>query len=414
MAGLAVSVVRFAFRGPYSIAKTPQLTFLIGFFLVLTLSPVAATGWFGGALVALETFLTSIVGCVLIMLNVDSVKRMRIAAGVLCLLSLAVTIQGILAYHWGFNAELFVLAQRAYWTDNPLEAPALQRLMGLGYLNDPNDLAQALMAAVPLFWPFWKPGRRMRNFVLVIVPVLTLLYGIYLTKSRGGIVTLLFLTMLWVREAVPRFRKSMPLVAAGAMGFLLIVGGATGGRGMSADDSSAEGRIGAWRAGLHMLAISPVYGVGFGAFVDHHRRTAHNSFVLCFAELGTVGYFFWISLLLAAILDLWTIGHPQEQAEEEEDDDVGDENAELARWSRSVRLSFYAFLVGGFFLSRTYTPTLYLLFALAVAVADIARRNGYAGPRPGFLRVSGYSASFVVASIFVIYAMVTIGETMAG
>ena len=36
-----------------------------------------------------------------------------------------------------------------------------------------------------------------------------------------------------------------------------------------------------------MLKFSPLWGVGYGSFADVHELVAHNSFVHCFAELGS-------------------------------------------------------------------------------------------------------------------------------
>jgi hypothetical protein len=44
--------------------------------------------------------------------------------------------------------------------------------------------------------------------------------------------------------------------------------------------------------------LGPVFGVSYNSFTDHHERTTHNSFVLCFAELGLLGYFTWLALVV--------------------------------------------------------------------------------------------------------------------
>jgi len=58
---------------------------------------------------------------------------------------------------------------------------------------------------------------------------------------------------------------------------------------LSAHEGSAYGRIEAWYEGFQMLKSYPLFGVGSGMFTDYHIRTAHNSFVLIFAELGLLG-----------------------------------------------------------------------------------------------------------------------------
>ena len=53
-----------------------------------------------------------------------------------------------------------------------------------------------------------------------------------------------------------------------------------------------------------MLKAQPILGVGYGQFVDHHPLTAHNSLVLCFAETGLLGSFFWVGLFVVTVLEL--------------------------------------------------------------------------------------------------------------
>jgi hypothetical protein len=50
--------------------------------------------------------------------------------------------------------------------------------------------------------------------------------------------------------------------------------------------------------------------------------------------------------------------------------------ASLAAWATAVRFSLYAFLAGAFFLSRTYSITLYMIIGLAIALGEIGRRTG--------------------------------------
>jgi O-antigen ligase len=94
---------------------------------------------------------------------------------------------------------------------------------------------------------------------------------------------------------------SAVLSAVALTGLLLL--GFAGSRSFS-KDASFEGRTEAWYAGLQMLKDSPIWGVGLGFFRDYHERVAHNSFVHCFAELGLVGYFLWLAVIVLTVSDL--------------------------------------------------------------------------------------------------------------
>ena len=363
---LVFSMLGFIASGSYSVVSVPALYFLITFFTVLVLSPALATGWVGGIFQAFTESMVNVVTCVLIFLCARSIGKVRIVGGALCLVLMIVVVQGALAHYGYFATEEFVMTQRTE-ADETGQRGEFGRIRGLGQLNDPNDLAQALIVAAPLLWPAWRHGRSMRNFLFVITPTLVLLYGVYLTRSRGGFLSVLIIIVLRLRERMTRFRLMAPVATAVFLGAAMIAMGFTGGRNMS--DSSSEGRLEAWYQGFQMLRSNPMFGVGFDNFVDHHIRAAHNSFIHCFAELGFTGYFFWIGLLIAIHTDLFAMSTP---------DDADDEDqAALARWATSVRFSFYAFLSGAFFLSRTYATALYTIVGLAITLSAMGRSSGW-------------------------------------
>ena len=56
--------------------------------------------------------------------------------------------------------------------------------------------------------------------------------------------------------------------------------------------------------------------------------TAHNSFLLCAAELGLVGFFLWMSIIVVTMIQLNRVPEV-----------VGNRIPALARWAIAVRLS---------------------------------------------------------------------------
>ncbi|MDW8130623.1 MAG: O-antigen ligase family protein, partial [Bryobacterales bacterium] len=191
-------------------------------------------------------------------------------------------------------------------------------------------------------------------------------YGLVLTRSRGAAIGLAVMIALAVRD---RLGKTGAWVMSALIAAGLLAANFGGARALSLREASIAGRLEAWSAGLQMLKNSPLFGVGFRAFTDHHELTAHNSFVLCFAETGMAGYFLWLGLLVATARDL-NILSGLSAAEPAQ--------AEARRWARAVRLAYYTFLATSWFLSRTYIPTLYLLIAMVVGLREMARQNGWA------------------------------------
>ena len=71
------------------------------------------------------------------------------------------------------------------------------------------------------------------------------------------------------------------------------------------------------------------------------------------------GYFFWLALMVAAILGLQRIVRAKADTVEDQD---------LRRCATTIQAALYTFLVTSWFLSRTYNITFYVLVALAAAV----------------------------------------------
>lgn len=125
------------------------------------------------------------------------------------------------------------------------------------------------------------------------LPVAVILYAIVLTRSRGGMLALLVLGFLVLRDRLSIVASTIMTMVGGVM---LLAVGIFGGRAVSGVDASGQSRIEAWRAGWEMLKGSPLWGVGYGSFTDHHERVAHNSFVHCFSEsVSSATFCGWVS-----------------------------------------------------------------------------------------------------------------------
>lgn len=353
--------------------RTPQVLLMPTLLAAVVVSRIVQ-GWMGGALIAFEEFGTTVAVFLSIVLVVNSLNRLRAVAVVLVASSIFLAGQAIVSYQFGYDPERFTMSQSISDPSDPPpdedtdgsipdDRPRLERLRSIGFLADPNDFAEALLMVLPILALAWKAGHSIRNFTLVVIPGSVLLYAVYLTHSRGALVGLGIMIFLvaWQRWGLVRAALAtvVPVIAGLVLNF-------TGGRSFSMQDQSNAGRLDAWSAGLEMLRGQPLFGVGYGFFTDYHVRTAHNSFVLCFAELGLVGYFLWLALLLVTAWQLATI---MRQPVDSETD------LPLKRWANAVQISFYSFLGTALFLSRTYNVGLYLLLAMTVVLFNLARRS---------------------------------------
>jgi hypothetical protein len=134
-------------------------------------------------------------------------------------------------------------------------------------------------------------------------------------------------------------------------------------------------------------------------FTDHNELTAHNSFVLCFAELGLFGYFIWLAMLLITGYQL--SGLLKQSGETEEDQ-------RLVRWAGVIQMSFYSFLGTALFLSRTYNVGLYILLAFTVVLVEIARQTDHPVQIPSFPSWFTKVGVLEFASIVAVYGLVRV------
>ena len=87
-----------------------------------------------------------------------------------------------------------------------------------------------------------------------------------------------------------------------------------------------------------------------------------------------MGYALWLGAILITLHQLDRLRRL---------DSTTAEQSELSRWGGALRLSLLSFLVSSLFLSRTYSPTLFLLLGLPAALVGIARARGcQLGPSP--------------------------------
>ena len=133
----------------------------------------------------------------------------------------------------------------------------------------------------------------------MLVPAAVLLWATYLTHSRGALIGLASLGLVAARKRLGT-AASVALASLLAVGLLAL--DFTGGRGISA--SEGADRLTTWATGLELFKHSPIFGIGFGNFTNFNEITAHNSIVLCLAELGLVGATIWLALLVTTTMGL--------------------------------------------------------------------------------------------------------------
>ena len=173
------------------------------------------------------------------------------------------------------------------------------RLRGLGPINDPNDFGQIEVCTIPLMFLFWRAKKWVRNFTVRCF-----------AGSRAADWD--FFNALAGRVAGPydfgnRLRRGVvlapcrPSLSGADYYWRRWPFNSRAVEGISAE--AGADRTVLWGEDLALLKSHPLFGVGFGRMAEHTQLTAHNSIVVCAAELGLFGLYFWSMFLFATVRD---------------------------------------------------------------------------------------------------------------
>jgi O-antigen ligase len=405
----------------YTYWKTSVQTYLLVAFIVAIALSQLAHGWLGGVIEGWRMFLPSAAVFFFIVVNVTTIRRLKIVTLAAVASCSVVAVEALCGYYAGYRGEMFIFRNNIYSPQDEVIGQLI-RVRGAGFLSDPNDLAQILLIALPLAFIAWRRGRVAANFFVVLVPAMLLLWATYLTHSRGGLIALAAVALMAARK---KLGTTASMVLAGVFIFGLLALDFTGGRGISAADGAD--RLEAWASGLEMFKSAPLFGIGFNGFTDLYEITAHNSFVLCLAELGILGSTLWMALLVTTTTNLNRAIRPQEKTHSKRffglqrlfessyihfagsiDRDFAalggtivlkdtlssgvpamltianatgagttldsDHSLDVPRyWPIVMRLALVSFMTTAWFLSRSYTATMYLVLGLATAAVALQR-----------------------------------------
>ncbi|AAZ26943.1 O-antigen ligase family protein [Colwellia psychrerythraea] len=230
-----------------------------------------------------------------------------------------------------------------------------KRITYLGFFNDPNDLGMFLVMNIPFTLYFYTKGNFLTK-VTMLAALTALGYGIYLTGSRGtmlGVGALLGIYWL-VMSAGPKLFIAAAILSPIAATVITSL--------QSNIDSSIDGRLEAWYAGILMLISNPIFGVGTGNFMEEHERVAHNSYIHIAGELGIPGYSLWGGALVftALVGYLFII---KTQSPEEYNTECKNELA----LNKTLFFSMIGFMITAFFLSRSFTLLLFIFMGMTIA-----------------------------------------------
>lgn len=317
----------------------PQDKLLMAFFFSAVLSHLL-NGNLGNMAVFFGKFAPIVLLYYIITHILISQDRIRKFFLLIILVSLIMAVHGI---HQFYNDGIG-------WTGQTF-TPKTTRIRYIGIFGDPNDLSLVFLFSIPLLVYFFANTEKKFHKFIAFIGIGIILYAIFLTQSRGAMVSLLGMSAYYLFKKYG-IKKGLISGLILLIPILIVASGRI--LNIDAGEESAHGRIDAWYQGIQMLIHSPVWGVGPGMFTEYNYLTAHNSFVLCFSETGLLGYTFWFSMISFAFLGLIKATEFEQSGEE------------VITFTDSfyLTISLIGFLIASFFLSRTYTIVLYIILGI--------------------------------------------------
>ena len=235
------------------------------------------------------------------------------------------------------------------------------RMRGFGVFSDPNDIALLIVISCILLLYFMKEPDLQQYWPAWLGMMAVLLYGLWCTQSRGGLLAAMTAFMVWCFMNYGR----QVAITLGLMigGMAPIVLGRLGA--MTLASGTGQDRIQLWAEGLDaMKGRAAVFGIGQGQYADmtSEQLVAHNSYVHAFTELGLVGGTFFVGLAFFSVYGFWRLR---------------DRKWEIQDRTVYSLLPIVPAIVAGWCvgmgsLSRCYTPATYLVFGIASSYLNLA------------------------------------------
>ena len=263
---------------------------------------------FGEAATGGITFFKLVVYYLLLVVNLNSFKRLRIFLFSIMTVTLVMTTLSVLEYHQLINIP--VLSAMHQRQSDPVDADSgdgddLARLSSLGIFDNPNDLSRIVVVAVFLCMICLSERKFGVLRFLWAAPVAFLIYANVLTYSRGGFLGLVGGMGV---QFLAQFGRWKTILLAGAVLPILLVVSAGRQTEISTNAETGHARILLWRDGFEAMHAAPIFGTGYDSYPTiTGGLVAHNSFVHAFVELGLVGGTLFVGLFYFSIEPLYRV-----------------------------------------------------------------------------------------------------------
>ena len=267
-----------------------------------------------------------------------------------------------------------------------------------------TEIGLALNMVLPVLFFLRRDETRQWLRHLLLVVFLFSIIAVLITYSRGALLGLMaVLVILFLQSRAKVFL--VPMLIAGLLLAPYALPEKWFGRMETIqtyeEDRSAQGRIVAWKLSYRMALDRPILGFGFQPFtpeVYYHympeieytyeaarSADAHNIFFQVLAEHGFTGLAVYLCLILS------TLGSLRGTIRATRNDPSA---AQIHHYAQMLEAGLAAYLVNGFFLSRSYFDLFYHFVAIAILLkslgnvreSELADRSDPTLAGPGVMR----------------------------
>ena len=352
-----LAIVAFLFALGSNRQRLPrEVIYLILLFVQLWMTVPMSPVWRGGAFTTMRDFTKVLPIIVVMALVVNTFKKLR----------WLILVQA---------ASVAAIAAAAIWKGHQLSG----RLQGAlnGIYSNPNDLAFAIVISAPLCLYFLFRSRRPLGKGAWVLAILVMIYAVFMTASRGGLIALVgaVAICLWEFAIRGRRRYLLAVVLMAGIAFWIYAGSAVRSRfdatAQSANTEqetaygSAQQRWDLLIQSLKVTAQHPLFGVGPGNFtvVSGNWHVTHNSYTQMSSEGGILALVLYLMILWRGFGNLAATKRLSRPTEE------------TRLLASALRASLVAFLFGSFFASEAYQFFPYFFVAYTTALYQISARE---------------------------------------
>lgn len=253
-------------------------------------------------------------------------------------------------------------------------------LMGpAGFFQNSGELAILMVMLFPLAFYLYQHFKssaawweRLVLLALWVCPVLTVMGA----SSRGSQVALICVMAIMFRKSLFRIKPLIGVVTL-VIGLVWLLPDEQKERFSEAgEDKTSQQRLLYWENGWEMMKEHPLTGVGFFNFIPYYNNyyandvlfedrgaeLPHNIFVQVGTDAGFPALFFFMAMILYAIMSTWSLKKRK-----------GDPL--FSAIAAGLGLGVLGFVIAGQFVTVTYYPFFWVHLAFLVSLSNVMKTN---------------------------------------